>query len=375
MGGALSGHITEEGSQDFARFALKKGVAEGHMRSFRSLTLTSLGMGTYLGDTNAETDKLVEDSVYRSVSSGAINVIDTAINYRLQKAERSVGRALKRLFKDGVVKRDGVFVSTKNGYLTSDADLPVDFWEYIHKELVKPGKLKPEDIAGEAHAMSPSFLRDQFERSLRNLGLDSIDLLYLHNAAESWLEEVGVRRFLEKIEPAFSYYEGERKKGRLLYYGLATWSSLRVPKGDPEHVNLDDVVEVARAVGGDEHGFRFIQLPLNIAMSEALLSKNQRIADEPMTVLEAAHRLGIGAFTSAPLGQGRLTHHSRLPTVGNSKALSLLQFARSSHSAVVAPLIGQKDPQHIEENLKLAKIAPLDDGEFRKFYASFLGQN
>jgi aryl-alcohol dehydrogenase-like predicted oxidoreductase len=375
MSEPFSGHITREGSRDFAQFALKKGAVAGHLREFRSLALTSLGMGTYLGDTNSETDKLVEQAVYSSVSSGAINVIDTAINYRLQKAERSVGRALRRLFEDGVAKREQIFVSTKNGYLTADADSPVDFWEYIHKELVKPGKLKPEEIAGEAHSMSVPFLRDQFERSLKNLGLQAVDLLYLHNAAESWVQEVGVRRFLEKLEPVFASYEEDRKRGRLLFYGLATWSSLRVHKDDPEHVNLDDVVEVAKMVGGDEHGLRFIQLPLNIAMSEALFSKNQRIADEPLTVLEAAHRLGMGVFTSAPLGQGRLTHHSRLPVVGNSKVLSLLQFARSSNPAVIAPLIGQKEPQHLEENLRLARIPPLSVEEFDKFYASILGQD
>lgn len=375
MSRELSGHITEEGSREFAQLALKKGVIKEHMREFGSLTLTSLGIGTYLGDTNSETDKLVEESIYRSVSSGAINVIDTAINYRLQKAERSVGRALRRLLQDGVVKRDGIFVSTKNGYLTADADLPMDFWDYIHRELVKPGKLKPDEIAGEAHSMSVPFLRDQFERSRRNLGVEAIDLLYLHNAAESWLQELGVRRFLEKLEPVFSNYEEERKRGRLLFYGLATWSSLRVPKDDPEHVNLDDVVEVAKSVGGDGHGLRFIQLPLNIAMSEALFMKNQRIADEPMTILEAADRLGMGVFTSAPLGQGRLTHHSRLPAVENSKVLSLLQFARSSHRAVIAPLIGQKEPQHVEENLKLARIPPLSAEKFSGFYSSILGQN
>ncbi len=375
MSEALSGHITDHGSRDFAQLAMKNGVLKEHFREFRSLTLSSLGMGTYLGDTNSETDKLVEESVYKSISSGAINVIDTAINYRLQKAERSVGRALRRLLHNGVVKRDGIFVATKNGYLTADADLPVDFWDYIHKELVKPGKLKPDEIAGEAHSMSVPFLRDQFERSRRNLGLEAIDLLYLHNAAESWLQEIGVRRFLEKLEPVFSNYEEERKRGRLLFYGLATWSSLRVPKDDPEHINLDDIVEVAKSVGGDEHGLRFIQLPLNIAMSEALLMKNQRIADEPMTVLEAAHRLGMWVFTSAPLGQGRLTHHSRLPAIENSKVLSLLQFARSSHPAVVGPLIGQKEPNHVEENLKLARIPPLSSEKFSEFYSSFLGQN
>src|SRR5439155_18001993 len=108
----------------------------------------------YLGDTDGETDRLVEEAIYRSVASGGINVIDTAINYRFQKAERSVGRAVGKLIEDGLVRREDVFISTKNGYLTSDADIQSDFWSYIQRELIKPGKLKPDEIAGDVHSMS-----------------------------------------------------------------------------------------------------------------------------------------------------------------------------------------------------------------------------
>jgi aryl-alcohol dehydrogenase-like predicted oxidoreductase len=364
---------TPDGTSEYMEWATGENRADRtHFRSFLSLNLTSLGMGTYLGEADAETDRLVEEAVYRSVASGGINVVDTAINYRFQKAERSVGRAARRLIGDGVVRRDGLFISTKGGYLTSDADLQPDFWSYIQRELIRPGKLKPEEIAGDVHSMSPSFLRDQFERSLKNLGMECIDLLYLHNAPESWLPEVGYRRFLERLGDAFSVYEEERRKGRLGYYGLATWSCLRVSRDEADHVNLDDVVDVARTVSGDDHGFRFIQLPFNIAMSEALLVKNQRIADEPLTAFEAAERLGVGVFTSAPLAEGRLLGHTRVPEMGGSRALSLLQFARSAHPSVVAPLVGQKEPKHIAENLGLAHIPPLERDQFRATYGPLL---
>jgi aryl-alcohol dehydrogenase-like predicted oxidoreductase len=202
--------------------------------------------------------------------------------------------------------------------------------------------------------------------------LDCIDLLYLHNAAESWVQEVGYRRFLEKLGDVFGVYEDERRKGRLGYYGLATWSSLRASREEPDHLNLDDIVEVAKTVSGEDHGFRFIQLPFNIAMSEALLLKNQRIADEPLTTFEAAERLGLGVFTSAPLAEGRLLGHTRVPEIGGSRAVSLLQFARSAHPSIVAPLIGQKDPKHVKENLALARIPPLDREQFSTTYAAFL---
>jgi aryl-alcohol dehydrogenase-like predicted oxidoreductase len=369
---AIAGHATQAGTSRFSEWAVgKKGVNREHFKEFLGLQLSSLGIGTYLGDVDAKTDRLVEDAVFQSVASGAVNVIDTAINYRLQRAERSVGRAVARVAGDQGIEggREALFVCTKNGYLTSDGELSVDFWSYIRNEFVKPGKLKSEEIAGEAHSMAVPFLKDQLKRSLTNLGLQCVDVLYLHNAAESWLGEIGYKRFIEKLWEVFTLYEEERKMGHILYYGMASWSCFRAKKEEEtEHLNLDDVVDVARAVGGEEHGFKFVQLPFNVAMNEALTLKNQRIADEPLTMFEASRRSGVGVFTSVPLSQARLLNHTRVPELERSKALSLIQFARSAHPAVVAPLIGQKSPQHTEENIRIAMTPPLNESEFREMY-------
>jgi len=370
----LAGHSTQEATAGFAgRAVAEMGAQAGHFREFEGLRLSSLGLGTYLGEADSATDRLVEEAAIASVSSGAVNVIDTAINYRLQRAERSVGRAVAALVAEGDVEREGLFVCTKNGYLTSDGELTTDFWAYVHSELIRPGKLKADEIAGDAHSMAVPFLRDQLQRSLKNLGMGCVDLLYLHNAAESWAGELGYRRFLDRLWDVFTLYEEERKKGRLQYYGLATWTCFRVPRGEPECVNLDDVVEVAKSVGGEGHGLKFIQLPFNVAMSEALTLKNQRIADEPLTTFEAAGRLGLRAFTSATLSQARLLNHTRVPDLEGSKALSLIQFSRSAHPTVLAALVGQKDPAHVAENLRIAKVPPLSREGFAERYQGLIG--
>jgi aryl-alcohol dehydrogenase-like predicted oxidoreductase len=363
---------TAEGTSRYRERATKSGVLEAHFRPVLSLSLSSLGVGTYLGDTDPLTDQMVTGAVQESVASGAVNVIDTAINYRMQKAERSIGKAIAGLIAKGTVSRDEIFVATKSGYLTSDGDVPKDFWRYVQEEYIRPGRLKVDEISGEVHSMAPKFLLDQLGRSAKNLGLECIDLVYLHNAAESWMSEIGYRRFLERVADVFALYEKQKADGRIRYYGLATWTSLRVPRSDPEHINLDDVMEVAKNVGGDAHGFRFIQVPFNPAMSEALLSKNQRISDEPYTTFEAAEKLGLGVFTSAPLGEGRLLTHTKVPEIEGSKSLSLLQFARSAHPAVVAPLVGQKDPEHVRDNIRIGRIPPLGEAEFAEKYSALL---
>jgi len=71
------------------------------------------------------------------------------------------------LFRRGELKRDEFVVSTKAGFLTPNA---------------MPGvALRPEDLAGNMHSMAPAFLADQLGRSRKNLGLETIDVLYLHN--------------------------------------------------------------------------------------------------------------------------------------------------------------------------------------------------
>ena len=98
----------------------------GHFRTDpKGLALSSLGLGTYIGRPDAPTDLAVEQAVGLCLASGRINVLDTAINYRYQRAERSIGRSLGRaIVRFRVVARDEIFVSTKNGYLAPDGESP-----------------------------------------------------------------------------------------------------------------------------------------------------------------------------------------------------------------------------------------------------------
>ncbi len=365
----MSDGVTAEGTRRFKeRFEGRGKVAQGHFRQFGGFYFSSIGMGTYLGNPDSQTDALVAEAVKASVRSGAINVIDTAINYRFQKAEKSVGRALRQLFDSGEFSRDEIFISSKNGYLSHDADVTDDFWGYIQKELVKPGIIRPEDIVGQSHCMTIPYLRDQLERSLRNLGLECIDLMYVHNAAEAQLSEVGRAEFFARLEQTFEFYEEERTRGRIQFYGMATWSCFRLSPSSDEYLALSDVVGIAERAIGKDHGFRCVQLPLNLAMPEALTLKNQKVNGENLTFLEAAEKLNIGVFASAPMLQGQLATNPRVPKLpGLTAGLSCIQFVRSS-PGVIAPLVGHKAPSHVKENLSLATKPPLEREEFVKTF-------
>lgn len=333
-------------------------------------------MGTYLGQPTKEDDLAVENAVYQSVKSGAVNVIDTAINYRAMKSEKSIGRALLRLVSDGVISRDQVFVSTKNGYITNDGDYPnVDVMEYIHRMYIQTEVMTADDISSGYNVMNPGYLAKCIDKSLMNMHLTTIDLVYIHNAFESWNQDVSRQQFMEMLTKAFEVYEKYRAQDKIRHYGMATWTCFRVPPDSPEYLSLEQAVKVAETVGGKNHGFRFIQLPYNLAYSEALMLMNQPAGPEKnLTILEAATLLNVGVFTSIPLFQGRLLQ-SQIPDYAglSDPVAKLVQIIRSSPS-VIAPLIGQKKAEHVEQNLKVANMPPLSAEEFKQAVKALTSQ-
>tara|TARA_Y100000590_G_scaffold463064_1_gene628828 strand:- start:3207 stop:4301 length:1095 start_codon:yes stop_codon:yes gene_type:complete len=357
----ISGFATNIGTKNFSEKFLSENYNE-----FQSLYLSNVGIGTYLGEPDAKTDESVKNAVKKSILSG-VNVIDTAINYRAQKAERSVGKALSELINENSIKRDEVFVSTKNGYVTNDGDIQEDFMQYIIREFGKTGIVKEGDISSGYHCMTIPYLDDQLNRSLKNLDLECIDLMYLHNSVEGH-PEMSKEVFLENLKKVFSFYEEKRKEGKIRFYGLATWECFRTTFENALFLSLEDVLKIAKDVGGNEHGFRFIQLPFNLHYDQAMMMKNQKIESESRSILEASNELGIGVFTSVPLMQGRLLEWAKSkPVFENHKpSVALLQFIRST-PGVLSPLIGQKSDEHVKENLQVMKLTPMNPKEHADF--------
>jgi len=375
----IPGYATPEGTERFrARFEGKAtgnlAIADGHFRETpQGLQLTSLGMGTYLGALDETTSRQMTEAAVKSVSTGAINVLDTAINYRYQLSERSFGKAIQQLLSNGF-QRDELFICSKNGFISPDAELQAkgeDFRTWFQNHFIQSGKITPDDIAGGMHCMAPAYLDDQLNQSLSNLGVQTLDLMYLHNAAESQIPEIGRELFMQRLKLAFEFYEQARADGRIRYYGLATWNCFRVTQEESdEALNLETVLQLAESVGGGNHGFRFVQLPFNLAFTEALTIPSQTVGDEPMSFLEAAMALDIGVFTSVPLLQGQLLNQPLPKFEGlHTPAQECLQFGRSN-PGVIAPLVGHKNPQHVDDNLKVAAVPPLVLAEFEEILAS-----
>lgn len=312
-----------------------RATPEGAEGRGQRLKLSSIGIGTYLGNADTATDVSYTNAVVRAVQLGC-NVIDSAANYRFQRSERSIGEALKKLREQGFA-REELVICTKGGYLPFDGTPPRNLREYVNETFVKPGIASFEDVVGGSHCMTPAYLQSQLDQSLRNMGLEYVDVYYIHNP-ESQLRHISEPEFYSRLKLAFERLEQNRSEGKLANYGVATWDGFRTAAGSGNHHSLVRMIELAREIGGEDHGFRFIQLPFNIAMPEATTVANETIDGEQMTVLEAAKRLGVTVIASASLLQGRIDPQAAI------------EFVRSNPGITTA-LIGMSRVEHVEENL------------------------
>ena len=313
--------------------------AAGFYRTVRDLLqVSSLGIGTYLGAADDATDHSYTDALL-AAAEGGINFFDCAINYRHQRSERSIRAALRELTREEIV------VCTKGGFLTPGA---------------VPDTLGPDDVAGGIHSMAPGFLIDQVERSRANLGVDTIDVYYLHNP-ETQLSFRTAAEFDERIRAAFRQLEILVDQRKIHWYGVATWDGFRRKDG----LNVARLAQIAEEEGGAENHFRFIQLPFNLGMVEAFV-------DRPENVLETAARLGITTVASSTLMQTRI--FSQLPASVEellpgltSDAQRAIQFTRSTPGISVA-LVGMSRREHVLHNLGVAKVPPATRDRYLLLY-------
>jgi aryl-alcohol dehydrogenase-like predicted oxidoreductase len=360
---------SSEGTRRYAaRFTGR--AASGHFREQFStgLILSSIGIGTYLGEPDDSTDAAYTAAVVAAVEGGA-NVIDTAINYRFQRSERSIGGALQQLFAKGF-QRDELILCTKAGFLTPDGEMPDDPNEYFSREYLEKGIFRAEEIAAGCHCMAPRYLEDQLQRSLRNMGVDSVDAFYLHNP-ETQLDEIPKQDFLNRLRAAFEFLEDAARSGRIGAYGLATWNAFRQEKRMKDYLSLEEMVSVARDVAGAAHHFRFVQLPFNLAMPQALTLANQMVNEKAGALVQAARSLGITVVSSAALLQGHLI--KKMPAgvevaLGlKSNLLRALQFARSTPGITTA-LTGMSKVAHVRANLEIVGVEPAAREQYLKVF-------
>ncbi len=233
-----------------------------------------LGAMMFGGATDETTSKRIIDKSYDQ----GINFIDTADGYNGRQSEIIVGRAI-------AAQRDEWVVATKFGY---------------------GGGRNPN-----SQGQSRKWIRQTVETSLKSLGTDYIDILYLHRAIPGLPLDESVRAVGELIG-----------QGKVRYYGVSNFTGWRIA----------EICRVADQLG--------IERPV---VSEPLYNLVSRTVE--VEQLPAAAYYGLGIASYSPLARGVLSGKYALsqPLPTDSRAgrgdARILQTELRDESIIIAEKI------------------------------------
>ena len=202
--------------------------------------VSAIGLGAGSATTNfGERDDEVQiATVHRAIDLG-VTLFDTADRYMKGRHERMLGRAL-------VGRRDEVIVCTKFGNIDN-----------------------PD--GSKAYNGRPEYVRSACDASLKQLGLDTIDLYYLHRIDPD-----------VPIEETVGAMSGLVKEGKVRWLGLSEAGPKSLVRASRIH-------------------------PITALQTEYSLWAR----DVESEILPACRELGIGFVAYSPLGRGLLTGNIR----------------------------------------------------------------
>lgn len=334
-------------SVNTVKYFQNRGIYEKSLRYTGDFYSLPIGMGTHLGDFSDRHSQLYIEALTNGLENG-INFIDTAINYRGMRSERDIGKVLHNLINiKGNIKREEIIISTKGGQIYGDILCGLKPMDYLEKVLIPNGILEREDvniIDNHRHTLNPKFYKISIELSMQNLGIETIDIHYIHNPEIS-LNVLGADMFYKRLKSLFEFYEEQVEMGNIRFYGMATWDAFIDDIQSRWYISLAKVVEIAKTVAGDKHHFKFIQLPYNKVNNLAAVKQNQELNGSYYTPIQVANELGLNVTVSAPLNQTENLNQNEL------SPKEMIKYVAST-KGVYAMMIGMKTKKHIMENMK-----------------------
>ncbi|QOY53163.1 aldo/keto reductase [Candidatus Sulfurimonas baltica] len=359
---------------DTQNFAKKFSSYKDFYIKHNDLIFSKLGIGTFNAEPYKEENYVFHyiEGVKEAVRSG-INLIDTASNYRYGQSEKEIGEALKELFAEGISSREELIICSKGGFIQLDYPFPKNPYMWIEENIIEKNLATKDDIEVDQHCMTPDFLEYSCRRSLVNLGVESLDIYYLHNP-EMQLIKLGEKEFYKLVEKIFTRFEKLADEGLFKSYGVCVWNGFTAE--NKELISLEKLVKIAIKVGGENHRFKYVQLPFNMGKTNAYTTPTQKVGGEECTIIQAAHRLNIGVISSSSLLQMKLFKKSftRESGVVLDESMTLtsdiqlaLQFVRST-PGIISSLFASKAPVHVKENCEISKVKSVDRNRYDLLY-------
>jgi len=290
---ALTGRATPAGTQQ--RSARLAAQAQSALAD-TGWSVSGIGFGGYRVDDQHPEQRAALELALRS----GINLLDTASNYADGRSERLIGEVLSQLSDQRELERAEVVVVSKLGYVQNQN------LEHAaaRKALGKPWPEMVEYSENLWHCIHPEWLEEQLTLSLERLGLETLDVLLLHNP-EYFLADAVKRgqgpldtvrdEFYRRLEQAFRHLESEVERGRIAYYGISSNTATGAPAAR-DSTEFARMWAAAESAAPGKHHFRMLQIPLNLLESSAAFEQG----GSPSLLTQTQAR-GVAVLVNRPL--------------------------------------------------------------------------
>lgn len=311
------------------------------IKGYSNVAMSRLALGTHLGDATDAVSEQYRDAIVYALQHG-ITTIDGAINYRGMLSEKDEGIAIRKLIESGAMCREDFCITSKAGLLFGDITERINPKMYL-ENILKPQGITEKDFYqydGLYQTLNPAFFEIALDKSLQNLGLETIDIHYIHipEISRSGMAEA---EFYDKMEKLFCWYENKVKEGKIRSYGIALEFMGEEPEEAKWHFELEEIKRRADIAGKGNGSLKYVIFEYNIDCPYAQNTASQTVAGEKVTLAEACHKLGLETVASMPLAMG--------DALKNHSVKELLEFALNGTDHVI---VGSKNVKHIEEVLQ-----------------------
>jgi aryl-alcohol dehydrogenase-like predicted oxidoreductase len=296
-------------------------------RSFGTtdLRVSAIGLGCYgmSGVYGAADDAESIATIKLALDSG-INFIDTSASYGQGHNHRLIGEAIKG-------RRDNVVIHSKSG---------------------SPRTGSPDATRGGG---DPAYLRKTCEDSLRNLGIDTLDVFCMSRVDPNVPVEESVGGMAELI-----------KQGKTRYISLSECSAQSLRRGSAMHSLASLQMEYSLfSRDAEQQGQLAACKELNMAMmAYGVLGRGQLTAEIPKLadMGESDIRKRQPRFHPGNV-ETNLKLHAALTDIARRKGITMAQLAVAWPMAqgeragvTVVPIPGAKSRRHLDENVAAADV-------------------
>lgn len=300
-----------------------------------------IALGTHIGDFSEEDSQKYIQAIIHAIQNG-IYTIDGAINYRGMRSELDEGVSIHTLIRSGTIQRRDLFITSKAGLLFGDIQAGMNPQKYL-SDVLEPNGIKKEDFIKYKslyQTLNPKFYEIALNKSLENLGLEYLDVHYMHIPEISRLQ-LTLDEFYDKMDALLKWYEEKVTEGKIRYYGLALEFMVGEPYETKWHFEIEEIKKMADQIANGKSHLRYVLFEYNMLCDSGKTVANQTVSGTQYSLIEACHKLEIETVASMPFAMGDgFEKHS----LGE-----LLEFALAGMDHVI---VGSKNTKHIDEILE-----------------------